>query len=195
VGWEGDGVSHLFTLDMVFVFEHKQVAEHFFDVLPKRLSKYGLEMHMDKSQLVPSGHIAALRAHKEGKRIPTFKFLGFTCYWGKSRKGYWRLKYSSRRDRFSCKLKGMRTFLRKNLNTENTAAVVRTVIRVVIGWINYHGISDNHRRVKQFIFQSQRVIFKWLNRRGRRKPLTWKKFELALKAYRFPTKWKTISMF
>lgn len=36
--------------DMVYTFQHPQDADRFFRVLPKRLSKYGLEMHPDTSR-------------------------------------------------------------------------------------------------------------------------------------------------
>ncbi|MEQ1966210.1 reverse transcriptase domain-containing protein, partial [Xenorhabdus nematophila] len=115
--------------DRVFTFEFMSEAERFYKVLPKRLNKYGLELHDDKSQLIPAGHIAALRANQSGRRLPTFNFLGFTCYWGKSRKGLWRLKLTSRKDRFAAKLKGLRDFLWKNLNTPDKRLVLTIVIR------------------------------------------------------------------
>lgn len=180
--------------DMVFTFQYPREAKRFYEVLPKRLAKYGLKMHIDKSQIIPAGHEAALRAHKAGKRLPTFNFLGFTCYWGRARKGFWRLKLTSRKDRFANKLKGMRKFLWENLNTE-TSTVLATVIRVTRGWVNYHRVSDNDRRVNQFLLRTKRLLLKWLNRKGRKHPLSWEKFTLQLKASDFPVKWKTISMF
>jgi len=51
------------------------------------LNKFGLAIHEGKSSVLSAGHIPALKANKEGKRLPTFNFLGFTCYWGESRKG------------------------------------------------------------------------------------------------------------
>src|SRR3990167_4808493 len=77
------------------------------------------------------------------ERIPTYKFLGFTCYWGKSRKGKWRLKYKSRSDRFAGKLKGLRLYLKKSLN-EETQSVLKRVKRIVVGWINYPGIAKTN---------------------------------------------------
>jgi hypothetical protein len=65
---------------------------------------------------------------------------------------------------------------------------------MVRGWINYHGISDNLKRVGQFIHQSWRIIFRWFNRRGGRRRLTWEKRGLPLKMLGYPTKWKTRSM-
>jgi len=159
------------------------------------LNKFGLAIHEDKSNVLPAGHVLALKANKEGKHLPTFNFLGFTCYWGESRKGYWRLKYTSRRDRFTNKLKSMRRFMRRNLNTTSTNDLLKQVIRVIRGWTNYHGVSDNQRRVGQFLRASKRIILWWFNRRGRKKPLNWKKYSRILKAIGFPRKWKVVSMF
>jgi hypothetical protein len=66
---------------------------------------------------------------------------------------------------------------------------------VVQGWINYHGISDNQRRVTAFIEISRRELLGWFNRRGGKKPMTWKKLVKVLKAINFPQNWKTVSMF
>lgn len=181
--------------DMVFIFQHKADAEKFYRVLPKRLEKYGLTLHVEKSNIIESGHNAAERAHKDGKRLPTYKFLGFVCYFGKSRKGYWRLKYTSRRDRFTVKLKGLRKYLREQLNARSTSKVLETVVKVLRGWINYHGISDNERRVSSFIEESKIILFKWFNRRGRKSHISWDTLKRILARVNFPLSWKTVSMF
>ena len=51
--------------DMVFVFQNKHDAERFYQVLPKRLNKFGLELHLDKSQIIESGNLAAIRANSK----------------------------------------------------------------------------------------------------------------------------------
>lgn len=181
--------------DIVFTFSHQRDAERFFSVLPKRLKKFGLELHMDKSQLIPAGHLYAVKAKENRERLPTFNFLGFTCYWGKTKNGYWCLKYTSRRDRFTSKLKAMREFLWKNLNAKDANALLTRVVSGVKGWINYHAISDNDRRVNQYIHISRRIIFRWFNRRGGNKKMTWKVYEKILKAIEFPVSWRTVSMY
>ena len=181
--------------DMVFIFQKPEDAERFYKVLPKRLEKYGLSLNAEKSQLIRSGLKAAEEAEAQGKRLVTYNFLGFTCYWGKSRKGFWRLKFTSRRDRFTKKLKSLKSYLRENLTTPNTLGVLLTVVRVVKGWINYHGISDNQRRVGAFIEWSKRILFDWCNRRGRKHPMNWNTFSRILQKIQFPKVWKTVSMF
>ena len=180
---------------MVFVFEKREDAERIFKVLPRRLAKYGLSMHADKSQMVPSGHRAAKRMHGEGRRLPTYRFLGFTCYWGLSRNGWlWRLKCKSRSDRLASKLKGMRRFLKENL-AEKTNLMLRKVITIVRGWMNYHSISDNEPAVGAFIKASKKILFWWLNRRGGQRRMNWERFVRLLVRIGYPKYRPTISMF
>ncbi|BAG41021.1 reverse transcriptase [Orientia tsutsugamushi str. Ikeda] len=118
--------------DMVFVFEREADAKRFYDVLPKRLNKYGLNINEAKSQMIKSGRDHAANLAKQGKKIASYNFLGFTCYWGKSRFGTtWRLKYTSRRDRFTEKLKGLRKYLRGQLNTQDKTQTLSQIIRVI----------------------------------------------------------------
>jgi RNA-directed DNA polymerase len=120
--------------------------------------------------------------------------LGFVCYWGKSRKGWWRLKYKSRSDRFAGKLNGLRQYLRKHGN-EKTHQGIAKVKRVVMGWVNYHAISDNQRRVSSFILQSKRSLFAWVNRKGGNRKMSWDRFGEILKRMNYPQSFKTKSMF
>lgn len=183
-----------FADDMVFVFQMSEDAEKFYKVLPKRLEKYGLKLHEDKSSLLKSGSKEAEAADKRGERLPTYKFLGFVCYWGKSRKGWWRLKYKSRADRFTAKLKGLREYLGKSLNQE-TKVTIQRVKKIVTGWVNYHAISDNQQRVSSFILMSKRSLFRWIHRKGGQRKMNWTTFEKLLKEMKYPYNFKTISMF
>ena len=182
--------------DIVFVFHDASDAERFYRVLPKRLSKYGLTIHEEKSRLLPSGHKAAARAHARGEKLPVYKFLGFTCYWGQSvSKKCWRLKVKSRGDRKRAKLKGLRQFLRDHLNTPDTPMVLNRVKAGVRGWANYHAVSDNQRQVRSFIDESKRILFQWFNRRGGRKPWTWKRHERLLDRINYPKVPNVTSLF
>lgn len=182
--------------DMVFIFQSPQEAQRFMDVLPKRLSKYGLEMNQNKSRLIRSGQNVAEREHKARRRLPTYHFLGFTVYWGKARHGkWWRMKFISRRDRFTSKLKGLRAFLKKQRTTKDTIRVLKLVASVIRGWLNYHAVSDNQKRVRQFMQMSRRIVRQWINRRGRRRPMRWATFDKYVEKVQLPKTWKTISMF
>jgi RNA-directed DNA polymerase len=183
-----------FADDMVFVFQTKEEADKFYQVLPKRLEKFGLKLHEEKSSMIRSGSKAAKEADKRGERLPVYKFLGFVCYWGKSRNGWWRLKYKSRSDRLAGKLKGLRNYLKENRSKE-TMSILERVKRMVTGWVNYHAISDNQRQVSSFILLSKRALHSWINRKGGNRKMSWWKFGNLMKRINYPQNFKTTSMF
>ncbi len=76
--------------------------------------------------------------------------------------------------------------VRENLNTKHTGEVLKTVMRVVRGWINYHNVSDNGPKVEAFRKHCMRIIFKWINRKGGRHSMSWERFNQILKAIGFP---------
>jgi hypothetical protein len=57
------------------------------DVLGKRLGRFGLALHPEKTRLLPFRRPPA--GQQRGKGPATFDFLGFTLYWASSRKGRW----------------------------------------------------------------------------------------------------------
>ena len=184
-----------FADDMVFLFQKSEDADRFYKVLPKRLEKYGLQLHADKSSLLKSGSKEASEAEERGERLQTYKFLGFVCYWGKSRDGKrWRLKFKSRGDRFTVKLGGLKEYLKKSLNQDTETTVLR-VKRVVEGWVNYHAISDNQRRVSSFIQESKIALLRWVNRKGGKRKMNWTTFNMLLEKTEYPQSFKTTSMF
>lgn len=115
-------------------------------------------------------------------------------YWGKSRSGKWRLKFKSRADRMAKKLVSMRQYLKKNLN-QKTHVIINNVKRVVVGWANYHAISDNQRQVSIFVHWSKCALFFFVNRKGGKRKMGWNRFGKLLERLDFPEYFKTKSMF
>src|ERR1700757_1849891 len=75
-----------FADDLVTIFEYERDARRVFEVLPKRLAKYGLTLHPEKTRLVdfrrPDRRVSA-SPHSNGdarSRSDTFDLLGFTHY-------------------------------------------------------------------------------------------------------------------
>ena len=81
--------------DFVMGFECEQDAQRVYAVLPKRFGKYGLNLHPTKTRLIAFGRPCSeqegsKRTAEQGES--TFDFLGFTHYWGKTRKGGYAVK-------------------------------------------------------------------------------------------------------
>jgi RNA-directed DNA polymerase len=65
--------------DSVVGFQHHQEAVAFLDALKKRLEKFALRLHPEKTRLIEFGRFAAERRARRGDGKPeTFDFLGFT---------------------------------------------------------------------------------------------------------------------
>jgi group II intron reverse transcriptase/maturase len=181
--------------DAVFVFQYWSDAERFLKVLPKRLEKYGLQLHEGKSQILPAGYRRMERMRKKGERLPVFAFLGFTFYWRKTRKGNMALSVKTRKDRFRAKLQEIKILLRKKLNHPNHRQVIDQVSMIVRGWLNYFAVSDNHGSCWKFITEVTRLIFHWFNRRGSTGCMNWQKLRSILNACNFPNNWKTTRLY
>ncbi len=101
------GPAHLirYADDFVMVFATESDARRVMEVLPKRFAKYGLTLHPEKTRLIEYGRTQGPRNGGGGGKPPTFDFLGFTHYWGKSRKGKLVVKRKTARRRFARSLK------------------------------------------------------------------------------------------
>jgi retron-type reverse transcriptase len=86
--------------DAVFLFANESDARRVLEVLPKRLGKYGLELHPDKTRLVDFRRPDRLPPRGGGDGSRTFDLLGFTHFWGKARSGKWVVKRRTAKDRF-----------------------------------------------------------------------------------------------
>ena len=81
--------------DFVMGFEHEEDARRVMAVLSKRLGRFGLTLHPDKTRLLPFRRPPA--GQTSGKGLNTFDFLGFTLYWARSRRGRWWITCKTRR--------------------------------------------------------------------------------------------------
>jgi group II intron reverse transcriptase/maturase len=181
------GEAHLirFADDAVVVFSEEQDAQRVLEVLPKRFGKYGLTVHPEKTKLVrltrPEGPEG-----QDGKRRQTFNFLGFTHYWGLSRKGNWVVKCETERSRVGRALKAVRVWCKYNrhLPIREQRDVLKSKLR---GHYNYFGLTGNFFALYEFYKQVVRTWRKWLNRRSRGNDMPWERFGLLLRRYPLPT--------
>ena len=147
--------------------------------LGKRLSKFGLRLNEEKTKMVSFSKQKAGKGAKQG----TFDFLGFTFFWGRSRKGNIIPKVKTCEKRFRSKLKKVNEWARKIKDQCDLKTIWSIFCSKIRGHIQYYGVSFNSRFVHNFQYQAIRLMFKWLNRRSQRKSFNWEKFNLFLKAF------------
>ncbi len=168
--------------DMVICCASEKDAARIKVALGRRLEKYGLAMNEEKTKLVPFSKGKAVQGQCQG----TFDFLGFSLYLAKSRKGWFVPKLRSSRKRLKTKLKRVNEWARNNRSRMRLKELWDLFRLKIRGHINYYAVSFNLGAVKAFVEQAIRIVFKWLNRRGGRKRLTWEKFALFIKRNPLP---------
>jgi hypothetical protein len=81
--------------DFIIGFEHEDDARRVRAVLEKRLGRFGLTLHPDKTRRLPFWRPP--KTQPGGQGPATFDFLGFTFYWRRSRRGDWQMGCKTRR--------------------------------------------------------------------------------------------------
>jgi hypothetical protein len=176
--------------DFVMGFECEEDAKRVYAVLPKRFGKYGLKLHPTKTRLIPFARPCPRqereqRAAEQGNG--TFDFLGFTHYWGKTRKGGYAIKRKTASKRMSRSLKAISQWLQRHrhLAMREQWEKLKQMLR---GHFAYYGITGNGESLVRFREAVKRLWHKWLDRRTRRRGgMSWKRFgELIKRHYPFP---------
>jgi RNA-directed DNA polymerase len=171
-----------FADDVVMGFVLREDAERVLSVLPKRLGKYGLTIHPAKTRLVAFGRPTG----PSGSTPGTFDFLGFTHYWGTSRRGTWIIKRKTAQQRFSRGLKRITAWCRDNRHRP-MAEQHQELCQKLRGHFAYYGITGNHLWLRKFRQGVQRAWQKWLHRRSRSSTdMPWDRFNRLLQRYRLP---------
>ena len=116
--------------DFVMGFACEEDARRVLEVLPKRFAKYGLTIHPDKTRLVPFERPRPSRSDRTTERREppgTFDLLGFTHYWGRSRRGNWVVKRKTSESRFRRGLTVAAEWCRQNRHLPMAATAPDTV--------------------------------------------------------------------
>lgn len=163
--------------DAVLAFEHEDDARRVLAVLAKRFSKYGLTLHPKKTRLVDFRRPRGDSSTGSGR---SFEMLGFTHYWGKSRKGRWTVKRKTAKGRFSRSLKRISRWCRQNRH-QRVAAQREGLNQKLRGHYQYYGVTGNMRALSSFHHQVKRIWQKWLSRRSRKAHLNWETFTRLLR--------------
>ncbi len=162
--------------DSVLCVQYKAEAERLVAALQKRLSKFGLELSDDKTKVIGFGRYAVENAKKQGQRVGTFDFLGFTHFCDKTRKGKFKVGRVTDRKRFRVKIKEMNQWLKMSRNALPPKQWWPILCAKLRGHFQYYGVSGNYYGINRFYYVTLRLVYKWVNRRSQKKSYDWKSF-------------------
>ena len=99
---KGEAFLIRYADDFVIGVAREDDARRIMEVLPKRMSKYGLTVHPEKTRLIrfqPDDPDDSVAEDRNSTGPQTFDFLGFTHYWGRSLRGGWVVKRKTAKSR------------------------------------------------------------------------------------------------
>ena len=163
-------------------------ARRIMDVLPKRMSKYGLTVHPEKTRLVRFQPPQAASSDTEDRDPPeptTFDFLGFTHYWGRSQRGARVVKRKTAKSRLKRALAVLSEWCRKNRHVP-VKEQYQKLTEKLRGHYGYYGITGNFRSLRNCREATRWIWKRHLSRRRRGKPMTWLSFARLEERYRLP---------
>jgi len=168
--------------DFVIGCELREDAERVMAVLPKRMGRFGLTLHPDKTRLL---HFGRPRG-ETGKGPATFDFLGFTHYWRRTRSGRWLVWCKTMRSRLRRAIQSAAEYCRSHRH--DAVKVQHAALkRRIHGHFNYFGVNGNYKSLERLIHAVQGLWLKWLRRRSQKTHLTWERYRKMLERFPLPT--------
>jgi RNA-directed DNA polymerase len=169
--------------DFVIGFELEHDARRVMEALSKRMARFGLRLHSEKTRLLPFKRPPS--GQSGGKGPGNFDFLGFTLYWRRTRRGNWAQNFRTRKARLRRSQQAIDDYCQsqRHKSVKEQHAALR---RRVHGHINYFGVNGNIASVAGLVRATERSWCKWLRRRSNRTRLTWQRFRELLRAFPLP---------
>jgi len=169
--------------DFVIGFERQDDAERVRDVLGKRLGRFGLTLHPDKTRLLPFWRPPV--GQQKGKGPATFDFLGFTLHMARARTGRWMMWCKTRSARLRRSIQAVADWCRRYRHLP-VKVQHAALVRRIRGHFNYFGVSGNFRSLLLFVEEARQAWLKWLRRRSHRTRLWGDRVKLLFERYSLP---------
>ena len=176
-----------FADDIVMVFAIEEDARRVMQVLPERIGKYGLSLHPTKTRIVRFTRppLNPRKGREEEAPPGTFDMLGFTHYWGRSRKGAWVVKRRTAKARLKRAIAKISAWCREHRH-EPVRQQWHRLCEMLRGHDAYYGITGNYRALARMRRATRRVWRKWLGRRSNRARMVWTRMADLLERHPLP---------
>lgn len=184
-GARGDVIIVRYADDWITGFQYRNEAEQFLQALRERLTKFGLELHPEKTRLLEFGRFATDIRSKRGEGKPeTFDFLGFTHICGKTRKqNRFIVRRKTIAKRLRAKVREIREEMlrRRHVPVPDQGKWLRSVLQ---GHLNYYAVPGNKQSLDAFRTQVMRGWFHALRRRSQiARKLTWDRLKRLVRTW------------
>ena len=161
--------------DFVCLFQFQKDAERFYQELPGRLCKFGLEVSAEKTRII---RFSKFRIQEKSR----FDFLGIEFRWGIGKTGKPQIKRRTSRIKYIKSLINFKQWC-KTHRDRRIAELISQLNKKLSGYYLYYGIIGNSESLRKFYRTIKKILRKWFDRRSQRKSYTWEGFAKMLRQY------------
>ena len=178
---QGESFLVRYADDFVMGFERLEDAQAMERALVERFAAFGLEVNEEKSRLVRFKRPSRYDSPGTGKP-GSFDFLGFTVYWGRSKSGANIPKVKTSRSRFRQALERLKQWGWEHRH-DRLSEQWKTLNEKLRGHDAYYGVTHNTYHLRRLRQSLQRHWRRWLSRRNRGSPVSWKQMNAWLRRH------------
>jgi RNA-directed DNA polymerase len=172
---QGEAYLIRYIDDFVICFQHQADAQRFQQVLAKRLAKFALALEPTKTRLVAFGRFAERDAKRNGKRLETFTFLGFTHYCTRNHRGNFKVGWKTDKFRLQCSLAKFHRLL-QIIRHEPLKEHAEQINQFLQGHYAYYGVAGNLGSLQRVYRSIERYWRKMLSSRSQKGKVRWEVF-------------------
>ena len=172
--------------DFVIVFADEGDARRVWQVLPRRMARFGLTLHPEKTRLVWVGPEREPEGAREDKPARGIDFLGFTVFWRRTMSGRPTVRTQTRSKSLTKALESIRAYCRQHRH-DPLAEQHQTLSQKVRGHYGYFGRPGNSKALSRFLWEVLGIWREWLSRRSSKSALSWERMRAIGKRFPLPT--------
>ena len=158
---KGEAYLIRYADDFIILFQYEEEAKLVYQVLIKRLAKYGLELEQSKTRIIPFGRYKGTNE--------TFDFLGFMHYNGTTRTGKYTLGHKISKKKKKSKKSNIKKMIKENRH-KDIFETIKQMNRVLIGIYAYYGINgmiEELLELKQYVFMTIYRVYRKRSQRNK----------------------------
>lgn len=179
---QGEAYLIRYIDDFVVCFQHQADAQRFQQVLTKRLAKFALALEPTKTRLVAFGRFAERDAKRNGKRLETFTFLGFTHYCTRNHRGNFKVGWKTDKSRLQRSLAKFHRLL-QIIRHEPLKEQAEQINQFLRGHYAYYGVAGNLGSLQRVYRSIERYWRKMLSSRSQKGKVRWEVFLKIKRTY------------
>ena len=157
---KGEAYLVRYADDFIIMFQYENEANKVYELLIKRLAKFGLEMEQKKTRMLPFGRF---KGTKE-----TFDFLGFMHYNGTTRTGKYTVGHKMSKKKRKLKHKSITKWIKEH-RAYKFKETIKLLNKKLIGLYAYYGINGMLHELYKIYYHTLYALRSSTFRRSQRK--------------------------